>query len=211
MMARHEGGMRRGFSAADWPAATRRGGLVLARLHPRRRLQPTPLPIPGRRFRRFPAHRANRRGRSTAASLEGHIWVADFIYTTCPGPCPMMSSQMRQHCRIRTAGDRRRRSWFPSPSTRRTIRRRCWRPTPRHFKAQAGPLVFPHRRPGRAQRPGPERLSPEQRGWQPDAQHALRAGGPAGGASAATTQTSEDGFLPQLLGDDIRQLERERS
>jgi protein SCO1/2 len=29
-------------------------------------------------------------------TLAGHIWVADFIYTTCPGPCPMMSSQMHQ-------------------------------------------------------------------------------------------------------------------
>jgi protein SCO1/2 len=29
-------------------------------------------------------------------SLAGHIWVADFVYTTCPGPCPMMSSQMHQ-------------------------------------------------------------------------------------------------------------------
>ena len=28
-------------------------------------------------------------------SLEGDIWVADFIFTTCPGPCPRMSSQMR--------------------------------------------------------------------------------------------------------------------
>jgi protein SCO1/2 len=28
-------------------------------------------------------------------SLDGHIWVADFIYTTCEGPCPMMSHQMR--------------------------------------------------------------------------------------------------------------------
>ncbi len=28
--------------------------------------------------------------------LAGHIWVADFIYTTCPGPCPMMSSTMHQ-------------------------------------------------------------------------------------------------------------------
>jgi protein SCO1/2 len=28
-------------------------------------------------------------------SLDGHIWVADFIYTTCDGPCPMMSHQMR--------------------------------------------------------------------------------------------------------------------
>jgi len=27
--------------------------------------------------------------------LDGHIWVANFIYTTCPGPCPMMSHQMR--------------------------------------------------------------------------------------------------------------------
>jgi len=28
-------------------------------------------------------------------SLDGHIWIADFIYTTCEGPCPMMSHQMR--------------------------------------------------------------------------------------------------------------------
>jgi len=28
-------------------------------------------------------------------SLAGDIWVADFIYTTCPGPCPRMSSKMR--------------------------------------------------------------------------------------------------------------------
>jgi protein SCO1 len=28
-------------------------------------------------------------------SLEGHVWVADFMFTTCPGPCPRMSSQMR--------------------------------------------------------------------------------------------------------------------
>lgn len=29
-------------------------------------------------------------------SLMGHVWVADFIFTTCPGPCPMMSSRMRE-------------------------------------------------------------------------------------------------------------------
>ncbi|MGA2267660.1 MAG: SCO family protein [Bryobacteraceae bacterium] len=29
-------------------------------------------------------------------SLDGHVWVANFIYTTCTGPCPMMSSQMRR-------------------------------------------------------------------------------------------------------------------
>jgi protein SCO1/2 len=29
-------------------------------------------------------------------TLDGHVWVADFIYTTCTGPCPMMSTHMRQ-------------------------------------------------------------------------------------------------------------------
>jgi protein SCO1/2 len=27
--------------------------------------------------------------------LKGHVWVADFMFTNCPGPCPRMSSQMR--------------------------------------------------------------------------------------------------------------------
>jgi protein SCO1/2 len=29
-------------------------------------------------------------------SLAGHNWVADFVYTTCDGPCPLMSAQMRR-------------------------------------------------------------------------------------------------------------------
>ena len=29
-------------------------------------------------------------------SLEGKVWVADFIFTSCSGPCPRMSSLMRQ-------------------------------------------------------------------------------------------------------------------
>jgi len=29
-------------------------------------------------------------------ALDGHIWVADFVYTTCDGPCPMMSAHMRR-------------------------------------------------------------------------------------------------------------------
>jgi len=28
-------------------------------------------------------------------TLDGRIWIADFIYTTCEGPCPMMSHKMR--------------------------------------------------------------------------------------------------------------------
>jgi protein SCO1/2 len=27
-------------------------------------------------------------------SLAGHVWVANFMFTNCPGPCPRMSSQM---------------------------------------------------------------------------------------------------------------------
>jgi protein SCO1/2 len=29
-----------------------------------------------------------------SASLKGKVWIADFMFTTCPGPCPRMSSQM---------------------------------------------------------------------------------------------------------------------
>lgn len=32
----------------------------------------------------------------SSQSLAGKVWVADFIFTTCQGPCPRMSSQMRQ-------------------------------------------------------------------------------------------------------------------
>ncbi len=29
------------------------------------------------------------------SALDGHVWVADFIFTNCQGPCPRMSSHMR--------------------------------------------------------------------------------------------------------------------
>ncbi|MEP6936798.1 MAG: SCO family protein [Chthoniobacterales bacterium] len=31
-----------------------------------------------------------------SAELRGKIWIADFIYSTCPGPCPMISSRMSE-------------------------------------------------------------------------------------------------------------------
>jgi protein SCO1/2 len=31
-----------------------------------------------------------------SAQLRGKIWIADFIYTTCPGPCPMLSTRMSE-------------------------------------------------------------------------------------------------------------------
>ncbi len=32
----------------------------------------------------------------TRAALDGHVWVADFIFTNCEGPCPRMSSRLHQ-------------------------------------------------------------------------------------------------------------------
>jgi len=32
----------------------------------------------------------------SAEQLKGRVWIADFIFTTCTGPCPRMSSQMRR-------------------------------------------------------------------------------------------------------------------
>ena len=29
-------------------------------------------------------------------ALEGKVWIADFIYTNCPGPCPRMTSEMHK-------------------------------------------------------------------------------------------------------------------
>ena len=29
-------------------------------------------------------------------SIKGKIWLADFIFTSCPGPCPRMTSRMHQ-------------------------------------------------------------------------------------------------------------------
>ena len=55
-------------------------------------IQPKPLPILGQvpEFQLTAETGQPFDGRS----LDGRIWVANFIYTTCDGPCPMMSSQM---------------------------------------------------------------------------------------------------------------------
>jgi len=42
-----------------------------------------------------PLELTNQRGQPfRRAALDGHVWVADFIYTNCQGPCPRMSSRM---------------------------------------------------------------------------------------------------------------------
>lgn len=40
----------------------------------------------------------------TNDDLYGRIWVADFIYTTCPGPCPLVSASMAK-LQAAVAGD----------------------------------------------------------------------------------------------------------
>ncbi len=36
--------------------------------------------------------------------LSGKVWVADFIYTSCPGPCPLMTAEMHR-VQQRVSGD----------------------------------------------------------------------------------------------------------
>jgi protein SCO1/2 len=39
----------------------------------------------------------NQDGRTlTLADLRGHVWIADIIFTLCPGPCPRMTRQMAE-------------------------------------------------------------------------------------------------------------------
>lgn len=33
---------------------------------------------------------------SSAAALKGQVWIADFIFTNCPGPCPRMTQHMKR-------------------------------------------------------------------------------------------------------------------
>jgi protein SCO1 len=51
-----------------------------------------PLPVMGE----IPAFRlTSQQGHDfDRSALDGHVWVADFIYTNCEGPCPRMSSHM---------------------------------------------------------------------------------------------------------------------
>lgn len=56
--------------------------------------QPQPLPV----YSRVPEFRLTAHSGDVFSRerLDGNIWVADFIFTTCTGPCPRMSSLMRQ-------------------------------------------------------------------------------------------------------------------
>jgi cytochrome oxidase Cu insertion factor (SCO1/SenC/PrrC family) len=49
-------------------------------------------------YGRVPAFQLiNQNGRPFGSTqLSGKIWIADFIFTSCPGPCPMISSRMSE-------------------------------------------------------------------------------------------------------------------
>jgi protein SCO1/2 len=54
--------------------------------------RPQPLPVLGE-IPQFELQ--NQQGKSfDRSTLDGHVWIADFIYTNCEGPCPRMSSRM---------------------------------------------------------------------------------------------------------------------
>ena len=88
------------WSALTWKATVLliplfiAGGLFLLRQAQVARLARHQLPNDGR----VPAFQlTDQEGHSFGTQqLLGKIWIADFIYTTCPGPCPMISSRMAE-------------------------------------------------------------------------------------------------------------------
>jgi protein SCO1/2 len=57
-------------------------------------LKPPAVELP--RFRTLPEFElTNQNGqRTTLEDLKGKVWLADFVYTTCPGPCPLITAHM---------------------------------------------------------------------------------------------------------------------
>lgn len=75
----------------------------------------------------------------SASALAGRVWVADFFFTNCPGPCPRMSSQMHQ-VQTALAGQGARMVSItvdPEHDTPKTLTEYA-----RHFEAQAGAWYF---------------------------------------------------------------------
>lgn len=140
--------------------------------------------------------------------LDGHIWVADFIYTTCQGPCPMMSTTMRR-LQDETAAE------FPD------VRFVSFSVDPAHDTPAA--LAEYAKRYKR----DPNRwyfLTGEQAQLNEVALRSFKLNSVDGSMTHSTRfalvdkkrqirgyyLTGEDGFLPNLMRD-IRQLEREKS
>ena len=76
----------------------------------------------------------------SAHALKGRVWVADFIFTNCPGPCPRMSSQMHQVQTALSDSDGARLVSFTIDPLRDTPPVLAEYAT--HFEAQAGRWYF---------------------------------------------------------------------
>ncbi len=169
-------------------------------------LRPTPLPILGE----VPEFQLVSQDGKTFDShvLDGHVWVADFFYTTCTGPCPMMSSHMHliQEQTATEMPDVRLVSFTVDPA----------HDTPpvlaeyaKHFRQDPARWTF---------------LTGEQAQLNEVALKGFKLNGVDGSMSHSTRftlldrhrrirgyyLTSEDGFMPKLMHD-IRQLEGDRS
>jgi len=64
------------------------GGVTYLELKPPRKALP--------QYRALPAFElTNQDGKPVALDdLKGKVWLADFVYTTCPGPCPIITAHM---------------------------------------------------------------------------------------------------------------------
>jgi protein SCO1/2 len=168
-------------------------------------LQPKPLPILGE----VPDfHLTDQDGQPfDGRSLTGHVWVADFVYTTCDGPCPMMSSQMHLvQARTSEAPDVRLVSFTVDPA----------HDTPpvlaayaKHFKYDPARWSF---------------LTGDQGSLNDLGMKGFKLNGVDGSLTHSTRFvvvdrqrrirgyyiSSEDGFLTRIVHD-VRQLEREKS
>ncbi len=168
-------------------------------------VQPKPLPILGQ----VPEFQLTDQAGQPfdSRSLDGHIWVADFVYTTCDGPCPMMSSQMHLvQTQTAETPDVKLISFTVDPK----------HDTPpvlaayaKHFKYEPGRWFF---------------LTGDQAALNDIGLNGFKLNSVDGSLSHSTRFvlvdrqrrirgyyiSSDDGFLPHLVHD-IRQLERERS
>jgi protein SCO1/2 len=169
-------------------------------------MQPKPLPVLGE----VPAFQlTSETGQSFDSHvLDGHVWVADFFFTTCTGPCPMMSSQMHL-LQTRTAAE------MPD------VRLVSFTVDPKH---DTPPVLAEY---SRHFKPDPARwtfLTGEQAKLHELGFHGFHLN-PVDGSLQHSTRftlvdgqrrirgyyvTGDDGFMPKLIHD-IRQLEREKS
>jgi protein SCO1/2 len=140
-------------------------------------------------------------------SLDGHVWVADFIFTTCTGPCPMMSSQMR-HVQVSTAETPNVRlvsfTVDPEHDTAPVLAEYA-----KHFKADAARWYFLTGEPSRLNDLGLNafKLNSVDGSLTHSTRFVLVDGARR---MRGYYVSSDDGFMPRLLHD-IRQLEREKS